>query len=326
MSKKNIAIFGCGDFLRWQTNDLKKSSLVRVAALYDPDTARAAKYAAEFGANVVTDPDKIFADASIDIVALFVPPWVRIKLFLKAAQAGKHVIATKPFGSTVAECDEMAAAAREGGIRAGILYGRSSDSFVEAAKDLFLDGRLGKLALYKQDWIHAYPQWNSWATDPEKNGGPFMDAMIHNLNAACYLFGKEVTESSFFSDRLSHPEMKCADTEAMILRYKDGGVANLFITWAADLATHSREGNDREHIDLFYMVTDKGYRLTKQWGANGPEIVASREGRTEHIPCPPLATTTYDAFAAHLDGAPFPRSLVSIQDATRDIALVRRTL
>lgn len=326
MSQKNIAVFGCGDFLRWQSDDLKRSRNVRVSALYDPDTARAEKYAAEFGAKVVTEPDAIFADASIDIVALFVPPWIRKGLFLKAAQAGKHVIGTKPFGSTVAECNEMASAAKAGGISAGILYGRSGDSFMEAAKDLFLDGRLGTLALYKQDWIHAYPQWNAWATDPDKNGGPFMDAMIHNLNAACYLFGKDVAESSFFSDRLAHPDMKCADTESMVLRYKGGGVANLFITWAADLATYSREGNDREHIDLFYMVTDKGYHLTRQRGSNGVEIVASREGRTERIPCPPLTTTTYDAFADHLNGSPFPRFLVSVQDATRDIALVRRSI
>lgn len=324
MKTLRIAIFGCGDFLRWQASDLKNSTFVKVTALYDPDVARAQKFADQLGGKVVANPDDIFNDASIDVVALFVPPWIRKGLFLKAAAAGKHAICTKPFGSTVAECEEMRVAAEKAGIKAGILYGRSSDAWLESAKDLFEEGRYGRLALYKQDWIHAYPQWNSWATDPEKNGGPFMDAMIHNLNAACYLMGRPVAKTAFFSDRLAHPEMKCADTEAMIVNFEGGGVANLFITWAADLATHSREGNDREHIDLFYLVTDKGYRITKERGEGGPFIVVSREGKTEKIPCKRASATTYDTFAAHVNGGEFPRVMATLTEATRDIALVRR--
>jgi predicted dehydrogenase len=324
MKTRSIAIFGCGDFLRWQADSLKASKAVKVAALYDPDQARAQKFAEQLGGRVVANPDEVFADASIDMAALFVPPWVRKGLFLKAAAAGKHIIATKPFGSTTAECEEMSAAAAKAGIKAGIIYSRTGDPFVEGAKALLDSGRLGKLALYKQDWIHAYPQWNTWATDPEKNGGPFMDAMIHNLNAACYLMGKPILETAFFSDRLAHPALKCADTEAMIVKFFGGGVANLFITWAADLATHSREGNDREHIDLFYLVTDKGWRITKEWRAEGPCLIASREGKQEIIPCSMPAETPYDLLAAHIDGGAYPRVLATLADATRDIALVRR--
>jgi predicted dehydrogenase len=215
MNAHSIAIFGCGDFLRLQADSLKSSKTVRVAALYDPDQTRAQKFGKPFDSCVVADPDTIFADKSIDLVALFVPPWVRKGLFLIAADAGKHIIATKLFGSTTADCQEMSAAAARTGIKVGVIYGRTGDPFMEAAKDLFASGRLGRLALYKQDWIHAYPQWNNWATDPEKNGGPFMDAMIHNLNAACYLMDRPVGRTAFFSDRLAHPDLKCADTDMM---------------------------------------------------------------------------------------------------------------
>ena len=325
MNTHSIGIIGCGDFLRSQADSLKDSKTVRVAALYDLDRTRAREFGRQLGGRVVADPDAIFADKSIDTVALFVPPWVRKSLFLKAAAAGKNVIATKPFGSTAAECQAMSAAAANTNIKAGILYSRSSDNFMEAVKDLFTSGRLGRLALYRQDWIHAYPQWNSWATDPEKNGGPFMDAMIHNLNAACYLMDKPVERTAFFSDRLAHPDLKCADTEAMIVNFAGGGVANLFITWAADLATYSRKGNDREHIDLFYLITDKGWRITKEQRDGAASIVASREGTQEVISCPPIMQTPYDAFAAHVDGEPFPRVFGNLADATRDIALVRRS-
>ena len=111
MNAHSIAIFGYGDFLRLQADSLKNSKTVRVAALYDPDQTRAQKFGKSFDSCVVADSDTIFADKSIDLVALFVPPWVRKGLFLKAADAGKHIIATKPFGSATADCQEMSAAA-----------------------------------------------------------------------------------------------------------------------------------------------------------------------------------------------------------------------
>ena len=319
-----LAIFGCGDFLRWQSGDLKRSDLVAVSALYDPDTAKAEKFAAELGGSVVTDSDSIFADPEIDAVALFVPPWIRKDLFLKAAQAGKHIIATKPLGAHGSDCSAMIQAAEESGIRAGVIYSRTGDAAIEALKDVFESGPYGQLALYRHDWLHAYPQWNAWATDPEKNGGPFMDAMIHNLNAACYLMGREVTGSTFFSDRLAHPDLKCADTESMVVNFANNGLANCFITWAADLASNDTSGNNREHIDIFYLVTDKGYHLSLADEQGQPRIRVTREGEVELLPIPPLGQTHYDAFASHCAGADFPRMLASLEEAARDIQLVRR--
>lgn len=152
-----------------------------------------------------------------------------------------------------------------------------------------------------------------------------MDAMIHNLNAACHLMGPDrpVLRHSFFSHRLAHPDLACADTECLVAEF-EGGAAHLFITWAADLATHSTAGNDREHIDLFYLVTDRGWRLTKEWRDGAPMIAASREGHTEFLPCPPLATTPYEAFAAHAGaGAAFPAQLATLSEAVRDLRLSR---
>jgi predicted dehydrogenase len=318
-----LGIIGCGDFLRWQEDALHASSQVEVARLYDPRQAEAKKYAERLGGAVAASEEDIFADPEIGIVALFVPPWIRAGLFARAARAGKHVITTKPLAPDLAACEEMLAVEREHGIKAGVVYGRTGDAFIETAKDVFEEGRFGRLALYRQDWLHAYPQWNSWATDPDKNGGPFMDAMIHNLNKASYLMGRPINTHTFFSDKLSHPDLRCADTEAMVVHYAGNGVAYLFITWAADLATHGTAGNEREHIDIFYMVTDQGWRITQESGPEGDLLVASREGRRETIPVTSPAATSYDAFVAHVAGGVFPRDLATLGEATADIRMIR---
>lgn len=318
-----LGIIGCGDFLRWQANDIKGSRRVRVAALFDPDRARAEKFAAQLGGSVASAAEETIEGKAIDAVCLFVPPWIRKDLWLRAAAAGKHILATKPLASTADDGHRMVAEADRAGIRAAVLYRRTGGAVFEAYRTLFASGELGRLALYRQDWLHHYPQWNTWALDPSKNGGPFMDAMIHNLNIARYLMGRPLKHATFFSDRLAHPDLPCADTESMQAEF-DGGVANLFITWAADLAVHSTAGNDREHIDITYLVTDQGWRLTDGWRDGLPVIAASRGGQERLFPVPALEATPYDAFAATVqEGVPLRGDLVSPADAADDIALLR---
>jgi predicted dehydrogenase len=318
-----IGIFGTGDFLRWQSPELLSSKTVSVAAVYDPDTARAEKWAATLGASSAKSEDEIFGNPMIDIVLLFVPPWIRRPLIEKAALAGKHILATKPLGASIEDCNHVISAVGDR-VRAGVIYGRTQDAHVEVLKDILEGGTFGKLALHRQDWIHAYPQWNSWATDPEKNGGPFMDAMIHNMNTCHYLMGREASQAVLFSDNLAHPNLKCADTESLKIDFGPGRTALLFITWAADLATHGTDGNDREHIDVCYFVTDKGWRLTRESKDGKPFIRASREGVDEWIEVNPPSATIYDGFTAAIDaGTPLPRSLASLADAARDIRIIR---
>jgi len=319
-----IGILGCGDFLRWQASSIGRSSRVAVRSLFDPDHARAERFASQLGGRAVGNEDEIFQDPEIDTVCLFVPPWVRRGVVEKAARAGKHILTTKPLAPTVADCEAIARTIGDT-VRCGVIYRRTECAMVETAKSIFEGGELGRLALYRQDWLHHYPQWNRWALDPAKNGGPFMDAMIHNLNIARYLMGRPVETATFTSDRLSHPNLTCADTESMRLKFAQGGVADLFITWAADLAVHSTDGNNREHIDIMYMITDHGWRLTEGKDDEGRgALIASRAGETRVFPYVGIEVSVYDRFAASVaDGAPLPRDLPGVAEAAEDIALVR---
>ncbi len=322
-TKCNLGIFGCGDFLRWQADALQTSQRVQVAALYDPDRARAEAFANQVGGRAVVDGEEIFADPEIDIICLFVPPWLRRPLFDRAVAAGKHVLATKPVASSIADAEAMVSSA-EGKVRCGVFYGRTGDRWAEGARALFESGEVGRLALYKQDWLHHYPMWNNWALDPVKNGGPFMDAMIHNLNLARYLMGRPLTAATWFSERLSHPDIPCADTEMVKADFEAGGAAYLFITWAADLEVFNNTGNNRDHIDLFYMVSDQGWHLTKMVQDKCPGIFAKRNGEERFFAFPPLAATAYDRFIEAVEsGAPNPGDVPDLAHAAFDIRLVR---
>lgn len=321
----NIAILGCGDFLRWQADDIKAATSLTVHALFDPDQSRAQKFADDLGGSVAESAEAIFADPAVDIVFLFVPPWLRRGLFEKAALAGKHIILTKPLAASIEDCAAMQSIAQSTGIRTGVIYSRTGDSWVSSCKALLDEGSKGKLALYRRDWLHAYPQWNSWATDPEKNGGPFMDAMIHNMNEANFYMDRPMKDATMFSDRLSHPDMACADTESVIAHYEGGGLAHLFITWAADLAVYSTNGNDREHIDHFYLITDKGWHISKASVDGISHIRASKDEIVEMIPVTDERCSHYQAFAEAIEhNTQLPEAFADIDAAAADIITLRQ--
>ena len=86
-------------------------------------------------------------------------------------------------------------------------------------------------------------------------------------------------------------------------------------------------------MDLFYLVTDQGWRITKAQqsdrapvgdsdGAGG--FIATKLGETRRIAIEPVTTTAYDGFAASVAaGAPLPATIASLDEAAEDIHLIR---
>jgi len=326
MSQKiNIAVIGCGDFVqRWESSNIKPSKLVEVKKLFDLDLEQAKKLQAKIGGEVVDSDDKIFSDPDIDTVCLFIPPWVRKNLIKKAVDAGKNIITTKPLAPSIEDCEEILKIV-DNKVLCGVFYGRTGNGDLLALKKVFESGEIGQLALYRQDWIHHYPSWNDWALDPEKNGGPFMDAMIHNMNLSKYLMGRKVINASFTSRKLAHPDFKCGDTEFMNLDFESNGMANLFITWAADLEVFDTSGNDREHIDLMYMVTDQAWYVTFEEIDGKMKIVAKKESDKKVFDIEAVDMTAYDAFATSvMNKTPLRSDIVSLEDAFEDIKLLKQ--
>ncbi len=323
MERVNLGIIGCGDFLRVEEPSIRASRRVKPSLLFDSDGARASRWAAELGCRVARNAEEIVNSPDIDIVCVFVPPFARKELVVKAAGARKHIMTTKPLAPSTQECLEMVRAVEESGVACSVLYKRSGDPVAETLKRVFESGEIGSLALYKQDSIHHYPQWNSWALDPTRNGGPFMDAVIHNLSAARYLMGRPATAVTMFSDNHAQA-LPCNDTELLKLDFEGRGAAHLFVTWAADLAVHSTAGNFRDVIEWRAMITDQRWYVSEGTGADGGFILADRLGERKRWPVRKLEGTPYDTLVASTEsGAPLPGSVVTIRQAAEDIRIIR---
>ncbi len=314
----NAGLIGCGDYLRWEIDVINNSKHLNVKYTFDLNRQKAEERAGQLGAETVDKVDEIFDDQDVEVVMIFTPPWARKELFQKAVEKGKHILTTKPLAPNVKDAQYLCGLV-EDKVNCSVFYRRTGDPFFEKLKEIFDSGEIGKLAVYKQDWFHHYPQWNQWATDPEKNGGPFMDAMVHNQNIARYLMGREATSVQFFSGNYAQ-NLKCNDTECMKLDFEDNGVAYLFITWAGDLEVFSLDGNEREHLDFLHMITDKGWYVIEKEENDEQYIIAKKESEVKKWKVEPLPVTPYDQFVINIENnhpQPF-----DVKDALKDIIIL----
>lgn len=309
-------LLGAGDFTRIQSPVLQRSHRLRVECVYDPNPEAARVAADRLGARVASSSEAIFGDAEIDVALVFTPPFVRRELVEKAVAAGKKVITTKPLAPTVDEARAIADATKDG--RCLVIYKRTGNPQVRSLKKLLDSGEVGGLALYRHDWIHHFPYWAPWALDPKKNGGPLVDAMIHNLNTARFLAGRDVVAFGYHGYRLTQ-SFAIPDTELLVVDFEGGATAHLFITWAADLAIYDAKANDRERIDVNYVVTTKGWLVRFETREGRPMLGATKDGRVRLYPVEAPSLTLYDQWAEDIEaGRPVE---TSAQEACRDIEL-----
>ncbi len=316
------ALIGCGDYLRWEIDDLNSCRFFKVKYTFDIDHEKSAKIAGLINARAANDIDIILNDPEIKIVLIFTPPWIRKGLFRKAVDHGKHILTTKPFGSCLSDANELLEIVGDR-VNCAVFYGRSGNANVEMIRRILDSNEIGHLALYKEDWLHHYPTWNDWATDPQKNGGPFMDAMVHNLNKARYLINSQVNDIHYFSENIVQ-SLSCNDTEFMKLDFENGASSYLFITWAADLEVFDPAGNDRVHYGIQQLITSKGWYITEEEINGKPVIRAVREKEVKTWDVESLPYTKYDEFSLHLqEGKPQP---FYAQDALIDMQIMDRAV
>jgi len=317
-------ILGCGDYLRQELGKLKACRELKIKSLFDPDGERAKRYAEEFdGASAVGSADVLYDDGGIDLMLIFTPPNIRRGLVVKAAEKGKHVITTKPLAAKTEDCAAMLAAVKKAGVGCAVFTNRTDNAAAETMKRISDSGEIGKIALYKQDWLHHYPHWNNWATSSENNGGPFMDAMIHNLNIARYLIGGDVVSYTFNSDNYAQ-KINCNDTELLKVNFSGGGSTLLFITWAGDLRIFDKSINAREHLDVRYIITDRGWFITED-EVDGKRVVkAAKNDQVKTWPIKGFDVNAYDrSVIAMREGKPLE---YDITDAYKDIEIINQAM
>lgn len=119
---------------------------VDLVATVDPDQAKAADAAAQVvGCRPYTDVSQMLRDVNPDVVHVVTPPKTHSPLAIQVMDASAHVVIEKPMALSVAEADEMIAAAAKSQVHCICVHNCLWKPSVLKARRLLEQGRLGEV-------------------------------------------------------------------------------------------------------------------------------------------------------------------------------------
>lgn len=140
----------------------------------------------------------------IDVIDICAPGDAHAEIAIAALRAGKHVLCEKPLANTVAEAQEMVAAAKAAqasGVVAMTGFNYRRVPAARLAHDMVTSGKLGTIrhvrAVYLQDWI-VDPEFPLvWRLQKEAAGsGALGDIGAHIVDLAQFMTGDRITDVS----------------------------------------------------------------------------------------------------------------------------------
>jgi len=162
----------------------------------DIDEELAQNAAKQYGfTEYATDWREVVSRPDIDIVDICTPNSTHAQIAIAAAKAGKHIMCEKPMSMTVAEAEEMLAAANETGVVTMVSYNYRHTPALQMAKKLIEEGRIGDILTFRGYYLQ------DWGADPEKplswrfnkalaGSGTLGDIGTHVIDAARLLVGE----------------------------------------------------------------------------------------------------------------------------------------
>jgi len=215
------------------SREIKAHPKMELAVVCDLDAEKARRLAAELETDWSSSYEQVLADPKIEAVALFTPPHLHAQHISMAAEAGKHVVCTKPLEIS----SEKAAAALDKAEAAGVVVMSNSPppryvggyGIVKQAMD---QGRLGRLVQVSgYTWAH-YDNMEpdgTWYDDPDAcPGGPLYRLGIYIINFANAFLGRPVevyAQQSWIRSKRPTP-----DHANLVVRYAEGALMNLAVS------------------------------------------------------------------------------------------------
>ncbi len=237
---------------------------VEVVAIADLDKELLAKIGEEKGiANLYDDPEKMIAEAGLDMVAIAVPNKFHKPLTISALRAGLDVICEKPMAMNAQEAEEMLEVSKETGNKLQINFSFRFTPQSYAMKKQVESGVLGDIYFCRTVWQRrrGMPRFGGWFGIKElSGGGPLIDLGVHRLDLALWLMDypepEWVMASTYnhIASAQAKKEGKKFDVEdfaTAMIKFKNGTSLELEASWAGNI-------KEREMMSTRLLGTDGG--------------------------------------------------------------------
>ncbi len=186
-----------------------------------------------FGAGYWTNRyEDLLKDPGIDVIDLCVPHIDHLPMALAAAEAGKHLLIEKPLARTLAEADQIIAAARAAGVCLMTGHNQRYYGHHAKAKELLDAGAIGKPYMIVAS-VHVHGHIEGFRKFLEQaGGGTLIDSGVHRFDLIRWLMG-DVETLYAQTGRFLQTQMEGEDCAVVSLRFRSGAIGSFSCSWSA---------------------------------------------------------------------------------------------
>jgi len=173
----------------------------------------------------------------IDMVIVVTPHPQHRDGALEAFAAGCHVLVEKPMALTVAQCDEMIAAAEKAGKLLSVVSQRRWFPACARIKEAIDSGKLGKPCLLQltilgwrdEAYYKSDPWRGKWTTE---GGGILINQAAHQIDLMNWFMGgaDSIEEIQGYWDNFNHPYIEVEDSAVAVLKFRNGGLGSVLVS------------------------------------------------------------------------------------------------
>ncbi len=179
--------------------DLLATGKAQITCVWDENPERGTEWAQRLGVDFVADIDELLSRDDVDAVCCCTPTTMHTEVLVKSAKAGKHIFTEKTLACTVKECEEIAQAINENGVKFVISMPHKAWPVIKFAKEHIENGDFGIVTNVRirnahdgvsGKWLPEY-----WFVKEDCAGGAMMDLGCHPMYLLSYLCGmpKKIT-------------------------------------------------------------------------------------------------------------------------------------
>jgi predicted dehydrogenase len=261
--------------------------------------------------------EEMLRRVDVDIVDVTSPPFAHHEDFMTAIAAGKHVICEKPFALTVAQAEEMLAAAQRSGKATAVMHEFRWIPQRIALKELIDNGHLAPLRELEFTQLSGFLRADAlprarWWWDCEKGGGIAGAWLSHVIDSANWFAARPpIRVTGFVRTANTHRRdehgdfiVTSDDGAFTLLDYGDGLVARLTADGTArvDSSTYAVHAENRTAVASGTGVYDNRLFSVDDEETAELQCAPSPYAQFESIdPQVPLVMQVLDEFAKQIE-------------------------
>lgn len=244
MEKLKTGIIGCGKVADFHAKAFAGSPMSSFAAVCGRNPERTKAFADKYGVKAYTDPEEMCRQERLDVVSICTPHPNHAAMAVLAADCGCNVIVEKPLASSLADCDAIIAAEKRNHVTIGTMVQRRFYRPCMRIRQAIDDGKIGKPMLGMVTMLgwrdKKYYDSDAWrGTWDGEGGGVLVNQAPHQLDLLLWYMG-EVEEVYGVWKNVNHPYIEVEDTAAAVVKFKNGGIANILVSNSQNPALYGK--------------------------------------------------------------------------------------